>query len=343
VIGDARRQDGHARELCADPGFEYITNRNIFGDLTVRPILVLLFCLLASACQSAPAVRAAAAESPPAPQAEPPGIRVDIPMDLSSGRPVIDAVIHGQSVRAIFDTGSQGATIPRSLAEALKLPVIGRALVGSPNGGQPVEADVVSIDGLEIDGLRLQAGDRRLDAVVLDDAKLPPGRGLVIGNNQFPGMTIELDFPAGRFRLSEKNADSAVGWAPLSERGLIETQLRIGEETMPIHIDTGNAGVLDLPQRSAARLPLSSAPREGKAIHFVDSSVKTTIADMRTDALLGDLPVKLDGAFRFAPVRFANLGGRGLKGARLRIDMTRKLWHLSYAQHDVPVIGEPSS
>ncbi len=323
-------------------GSEYITNRNISGDLAVRPILVLLFCLLACACRSAPAAQAAAAESP-APQAETQAVRVDIPMDMSSGRPVIDAVIHGQSVRAIFDTGSQGATIPRSLAEALKLPVIGRALVGSPNGGQPVEADVASIDGLEIDGFRLQAGDRRLDAVVLDDTKLPPGRGLVIGNNQFPEMTIELDFPVGRFRLSEKSADSAVGWAPLNERGLIETRLRIGEETMPIHIDSGNAGVLDLPESSAARLPLLSEPREGAPIRFVDMSVNTTVADMRTDALLGDLPIKLDGAFRFAPVRFANLGGRGLKGARLRIDMTRKLWHLSYADNVVPVIGEPSS
>lgn len=90
-------------------------------------------------------------------------------------------------------------------------------------------------------------------------------------------MTIELDFPAGRFRLSEKTADSALGWAPLNERGMIETRLRIGEETMPIHIDSGNAG------------------------------------------------------------------GRGLKGARSRIDMPRKRWHLSYADNAVPVIGEPSS
>ncbi len=308
----------------------------------MRPFFALLICFLATACQSDPTPRTLVPDTAPTHAAKM-AMQVDIPMDLSSGRPVIDAVIHGQMVRAIFDTGSQGPTIPRSLAEALKLPVIGRALVGSPNGGQPVEADVVSIEGLEIDGLRLKAGDRRLDAVVLDDAKLPPGRGLVIGNNQFPGVTIELDFPAGRFRVSQESVESTVGWASLNERGLIETQLRIGDETMPIHIDSGNAGVLDLPERSAARLPLLSAPREGQAINFVDLSVKTTIADMRTDAVLGDLPIKLDGAFRFAPVRFANLGGRGLKGARLRIDMTRKLWHLSYADNGVPVIGEPSS
>jgi hypothetical protein len=265
---------------------------------------------------------------------------VDIPMDLSSGRPQIDAVFMGRKMTVIYDTGSQGPTIPRSVAEEMKLPVIGRALVGSPNGGTPVEAEVVSIDGLEIGGMRLVAGYRTLDAVVIDDAKLPAGSHLVIGNNQFPGLAIELDFPAARFRVLQSNADNTSSWAPLNERGMIETRLRIGDESMPIHIDSGNAGVLDLPESSAARLPLTSAQREGTTIRFVDGSAKTTVADMQTDALLGDLPVKLDGTFRFAPIPFANLGGRGLKGALLRIDMTGKRWHLRYAADGVPVIGE---
>lgn len=61
---------------------------------------------------------------------------------------------------------------------------------------------------------------------------------------------------------------------------------------------------------------------------------------MQTDALLGDLPVRLDGTFRFAPIPFANLGGRGLKGSLLRIDMASQRWHLRYAGDGVPVVAE---
>jgi len=298
----------------------------------MRLLSVFLICILTVACQSTSAVQTAA-----------PGkavvAEVDIPMDSSSGRPQIDAVFKGRKMTVIYDTGSQGPTIPRSVAEEMKLPVIGRALVGSPNGGAPVEAEVVSIDGIEIGGMRLVAGYRTLDAVIIDDARLPAGSHLVIGNNQFPGLTIELDFPAARFRVLQSSAEDTSSWALLNQRGMIETRLRIGDESMPIHIDSGNAGVLDLPESSAARLPLASAQREGDTIRFVDGGAKTTVAEMRTDALLGDLPVKLDGTFRFAPVPFANLGGRGLKGARLRIDMTNKRWHLRYATKGVPVIG----
>ena len=299
----------------------------------MRFLFVILTCILTVACQSTPTAQTVVSANTAA-------AIVDIPMDLSSGRPQIDAAFNGRTMSVTYDTGSQGATIPRSVAEAMKLPVIGRALVGSPNGGTPVEANVVSIDGLEIGGMRLVAGYRTLDAVIIDDAKLPPGSALVIGNNQFPELMIELDFPAARFRLSQNNAENTTAWAPLNERGMIETRLRIGDESMPIHIDSGNPGVLDLPESSAPRLPLASAQREGKSIRFVDSSANTTVAEMRTDALLGDLPVKLDGTFRFAPIPFANLGGRGLKGALLRIDMTSKRWHLRYATDGVPVIGE---
>lgn len=302
----------------------------------MRFLSVVLVCVLTIACQSISTAQTAAPTDVAA-------VDVDIPMDLSSGRPQIEAAFKGRTMRVTYDTGSQGATIPRSVAEAMKLPVIGRALVGSPNGGTPMEADVVSIDGLEIGGMRLVAGYRTLDAIVIDDAKLPPGSALVIGNNQFPGLTIELDFAAARFRLSKGNAESTAAWAPLNDRGMIETRLRIGDESMPIHIDSGNPGVLDLPESSVPRLPLASARREGATIKFVDSTAKTTVAEMQTDALLGDLPVKLDGTFRFAPIPFANLGGRGLKGALLRIDMTGRRWQLRYAGDGVPTIGERST
>jgi len=267
-------------------------------------------------------------------------IDVDIPMDLSTGRPQIEATFKGRKIDVTYDTGSQGATIPRSLAQQMELPVIGRALVGSPNGGTPVEVEVVSIDGLEIGGLRLVAGYRTLDALMVDDAKLPPGTAMIIGNNQFPGLMVELDFIAARFRLSQHSKEDTTSWAKLNERGMVETRLRIGEESMPAHIDTGNPGVLDLPTTIAARLPLASAPREGATITFVDSSARTTEAEMQTDALLGDLPVRLDGTFRFAPIPFANLGAHGLKGALLRIDMQGKRWLLRYAGDAVPVIGK---
>jgi predicted aspartyl protease len=287
--------------------------------------------LLAVALQSTAVAHAAAPEAAAAAD-------VDIPMDVSTGRPQIEARFKGRTISVTYDTGAQGATIPRSLAQQLELPVIGRALVGSPNGGTPVEVDVVSIDGLEIGGLRLVPGYRTLDALIIDDARLPPGTAMVIGNNQFPGQLIELDFPAARFRVSQESAEDTKAWAPLNDRGMVETRLRIGGDSVPAHIDTGNPGVLDLPETLATRLPLTNA-REGTRITFVDGSVKTTEAEMQADALLGDLPVRLDGTFRFAPIPFANLGGNGLKGALLRIDMQGKRWLLRYAGAAVPVIG----
>lgn len=296
--------------------------------------------ILAIVLQSTPVARATAPEKAAVGE-QAATIKVDIPMDLSTGRPQIEAAFKGRKISVTYDTGSQGATIPRSLAQQMELPVIGRALVGSPNGGTPVEVDVVSIDGLEIGGLRLVAGYRTLDALMVDDAKLPPGTAMVIGNNQFPGFMVELDFASSRFRVSHAVGEDTTAWAKLNERGMVETRLRIGEESMPAHIDTGNPGVLDLPATVTARLPLASALREGATITFVDSTAKTTEAEMQADALLGDLPVRLDGTFRFAPIPFANLGGRGLKGALLRIDMQGKRWLLRYAGDAIPVIGKP--
>lgn len=309
-----------------------------------RPLAVAALCTLLKL--GVAAVPAVAEASHPSTPASVPANKIahggagvaDVPMSLSTGRPSLSARINGgHPVEITFDSGAQGAVITQSFAKDLGLEVIGETQVGSPLGGQPIPAKIVSLG-------RLSVGDytaTHLDAVVLDDARLPKGTRLIISAAQFPDAQIELDFAALRFRLSKSSGASGDDWTRLNERGMTVTTLTIGGETIALYIDSGNPGWIDLPRSIAARLPLTGPLVKASEMRAVDRVVPRYAAPLDTHAQIADKTVKLQGTFLFADIPFANMGSAALREYRVLIDVPNKRWKLSFSGSGQPVIAPP--
>lgn len=300
-----------------------------------RPILTVARVLFVASTLFASVVGTASAASSSA----------NVPMDTQTGRPAIPASIAGgKPMQVNYDTGSQGALIAQSLVNKLKLKIIGEALVGSPAGGAPAPVKLVSLRGLTVGGYAAAT----TDAMVMEDANFPPGVTVVIGNNQFPDALIEVDYKNARFKLSKakahkgsENPVNATPWQPLNERGMPEGKLTVGGETVPLHIDSGNPGLLDLPKSLVEKLPVKGELKQVGAIRLVDREVPLFAAPLQTDADLAGLPIKLDGHILFVDLPFANLGGRALKDTVIRIDMAKRRWQLQFSGEGTPTIGMP--
>lgn len=269
-----------------------------------------------------------------------PGRRVEVPMDLASGRPGISVSLGGSNVPVVYDTGAGGAVITKSLADKLGLEVVGESRVGSPGGGEPMVVKLVSLEGMSVGGYALT----NAHAAVLDDAKLPPNATMVIGSNQFADALIEIDFVNKRLGITKGGtaSTSSGAWQKLDGHGLPEASLVIGKETIPLHIDSGNPGALVVPKRYAEKLPLTGPLQESGAIRLVDRRMPVYSAPMQTDAVLAGTPVRIDGHVRFSDLPFANVGGSVLAKTRMVIDMPNRRWQLVFADGGVPVIGAPA-
>ncbi|HRC58296.1 MAG TPA: retropepsin-like aspartic protease [Kofleriaceae bacterium] len=296
-----------------------------------------LCCLLAS-CASASPGSGVTAEHPAASPAE-----ADVPLQLRDGRTAIEVRLDGgPPILANYDTGSQGMVMSEGLATRLGLQVVGEALLGSPAGGPPIPAKLVELTSLSVGGMVVPRAPRSLEAVLIADTRLPAGVELILGNRQFPRSLIELDFAGQRFRLAAAERVDSSTWNQTDERGLLAGTLQIGAERVPLHIDSGNPGLLDLPLALASRLPLRSPPRGGESISLVDRTLPVVRAELDLPATLAGNEVQLSGSFRFVELPSANLGARAMRLARLRIDTARQRWTLQLPSSPRPQLGEPA-
>ena len=247
-----------------------------------------------------------------------------VSFSTESGRPVVVAQVNGQEMPVIFDSGSQGAVISKSLAGSLKLEVIGEAMVGSPYGGPPKTAFVVSLGSLALGGVSAV----QLDAVIIDDSQLPAGSpGLVIGPNLFADRAVELDFAAKTLRFASEIPGDAANWQKMDGRGMLKTTLTIGQEDVELTVDTGNPGGLNLPKLLADRLGIALTPLPGRKIKTVDAEFPLFEGMVDQDVTLAGAPLRL-GSTIFADIPSANAGAKTLEGLRLIIDTPRRRWRL---------------
>jgi hypothetical protein len=250
-----------------------------------------------------------------------------VAFSTESGRPVVVAQVNGQEMPVIFDSGSQGAIIAKSLADSMKLEVIGEALVGSPYGGPPKTAFIVSLVSLALGGVNAV----QTDAIIIDDSQMPPGSpALVIGPNLFSDRVVELDFANKTLRFSSEIPGDVGSWQKMDGRGMLKTLLMIGQENVEVTIDTGNPGGLNLPKSLADRLGIALTPMPGRKIRTVDAEFPLYEGMVDQDVMLAGAPLRL-GKTMFAEIPSANAGAKTLDGLRLIIDTPRRRWRLESA------------
>jgi predicted aspartyl protease len=305
----------------------YITNRNKKGS-NMRSIFGLLILALALSSASTGHARKAKV-------AEELTISVDIPMDVRSGRPVILAQIgDGPAVEVEFDTGSSGAVISKAMANQLKLPIVGEAMLRSPFGNEPVKAKLVSLGSLKIGG----AAATRLDAIVEENVDFRgPNARLVIGPTMFANHVVTFDYVNGRVMLSPKAPKNITKWRPAGEGGLLETTVDIGGKSYNMHIDSGAPGALTLPRAAYEDLSVKPELKTFAKMRTVDKEFSVDIGTLNLDAVVAGVPVRL-GDTLFADIPFANLGSQAMKQFSIVIDNPGKRWALVAPKDKTPVL-----
>lgn len=256
-----------------------------------------------------------------------------VPFDLSTGRPVVLAQIGDEApIEVYFDTGSQGAVIPRAMVDKLGLKVVGETRFGSPYGGKQAIVQLVSLGSLTIGGVA--ATD--LTAAVQEDASfMGPDARLVVGPAQFRGKIVSLDYAARSLNISS-GIPASTAWQSL-KNGLPETEIEIGGKRYPLHIDSGSPGTLMLPKSAADDLSPKPELREVGKARTVDKEFSIYVGAVDHDATIAGVPVAL-GDVMFAEVPFANLGSQGLAQFIVVIDLARDRWQLIAPAGQVPLL-----
>ena len=242
---------------------------------------------------------------------------VEVPMDISSGRPIVDVTINGQGpFQFVVDTGApRGGMISATIVDALQLDPIGQSEIGSPLGGEPVAVDVYQIDTLSIG--RAESHDFTLNS-------LPGGvssqlRAGVIGPALFDDGLVTFDFQNNVLRIGGE-APGNVTWIDFGATApILDGIVSMKGVDMPAHIDTGAPHVVALPEAYAETLPLDGPVSVVGRARTIDKEFEIKGAQMNAIATIGDATIPIR-AVTFAPLPFVNLGTGALRGLVLTID-----------------------
>lgn len=248
---------------------------------------------------------------------------ITLPVDLSSGRPIVSAQLNGEPVKVIFDTGGpNGANsggVSAQAAERLKLPVTGKSKVNSPAGGTAAEVDVHQVKSLrfgsyEAKNLSLARGGPGM-----------PGGDILVGNSVFgrSGKIMELDLAAEQLRLVDVPTVTVAQWYPLAPNGHLHTTITIGGKSYPAAIDTGFPRQLTIPKSLMEEVPLASAPRVVGRARTVNSEFEVMGADVTAEVSIGDLKLPVSSTL-FGPFPRVVVGTAAIKDFTIVIDWKNK-------------------
>lgn len=260
---------------------------------------------------------------------------VAAPLDLSTGRPILTLTIaDGATVKAMLDTGGQGAVITQSLVDELKLEVIGEAFIGSPYGGPPKTAKIVALPSLSLGGLTLS----RPEAVVLPDGQIPKDSPrLTISSVQFGARPYILDFAAYQLVVPAKVRATKIGWHKIDERNMPVAEIVIGKDRTKLVLDSGNPGSFVLPRTFALATGAKLSDKPVGKIRTIDASFDRYTGIFNRDAVVAGQRVRL-GTVSVVDGMGANMGSKALAGFQLTIDMPNRRWRLDRADGRKPVI-----
>jgi predicted aspartyl protease len=257
------------------------------------------------------------------------GDEASVPMDLSQAVPVVTVTIGGKGpYRFLVDTGAAGhGRVTPALAEALGLTPSGEVIAGD-GSGRTQTRKTYRIETLEL-------GNVRFSGVELAEVPLPRGRlqriDGILGLGLFAGHTLVLDYPSARLSLSRTPLPgTAADYVP-GPRGII-LPISIGQETIPAHIDTGNAlAPLILPTELAERLPRRGEPRvTGRAASAI-STIEVRQVDITGPVRVAGVTLPITAVTYPALGENGNLGSKAFAGAVLRIDQRNRRLQIELA------------
>ncbi|GAC1548325.1 MAG: hypothetical protein NVS3B16_21140 [Vulcanimicrobiaceae bacterium] len=161
-------------------------------------------------------------------------------LDRASDQPVVPCAIGGQTVLCLLDTGNSGLSMSLELAERLGL---------EPRGG-----------AFDISGVgRYVTGVVRAPALSVGPAAYPPaqyvvlhdlhqyGYDVVLGTDVFGRARVTLDYGKRQVSFAPESAGAPGGGIVLGFENFIPIlPLRIGEQIVPLAVDTGDESAINL-------------------------------------------------------------------------------------------------
>jgi predicted aspartyl protease len=246
---------------------------------------------------------------------------MSVPMESSSGLPVVSARINGRGpYKFIVDTGAMHSVFTENLARELGLPSMAHAAMGRPGSSKPLLATVTRVAKIEIGSLTIEgvtAVFADLSAVFLK--KAPDVRG-VLSAAMVPGLLVTYNFPARKieFRRGELPSEDGQTIFVWSAGNLPSLTADVAGQSVRMDVDTGAISGFVVDTAVANKVQWLEAPSEGEKIRTVDMETKTFTGRMN-----GIIRV---GKFSFENPRlvyhdgFNNLGSAVLKDFVVTLD-----------------------
>ncbi len=267
--------------------------------------------------------------------------RVEVPMDIHTGRPLVELRINGSGPYAfILDTGASLSVIDRDVAAELELPVVGETTFGDPTAPEAFTSTLVRAESVDVGGLRLTG--MTLTTFALREM-MGAGPAGVLGFPDLAEVLVTIDSPRQRvcFARGELPADDARVVPYACEGSLISLPMTVAAESITAHLDSGNPGMFMLPKARQGDWNLESEPVEVGIVGTVGSTAKVWNARVDgTITLAGlvfeDPEVAISGLL----TDWANVGFNALAGVELTVDQKNR--RLRMIRSDTPAEARPS-
>lgn len=273
--------------------------------------------------------------------------------DFSRSAILLDAAIRGTPLHVFLDTGVSPSVIDMARAKALglKIDAVGGEASGDGNAKHAIVYPT-SIDDLSIGGHDFG----RIDALTLDmkDINRVYGRPVdgILGYSFLVGKITLIDYPAHRITIFDNEAEAAqrlaqcrkVWRTPLRsfrDDHIPVVELGIGSARLPLSIDTGSNGGIELYQRALDKRPVKSALVESGAATSTGGRGAYTVKVLQLNApirlgpftLPAGQTVTLSDKDGSAKTRLANAGNKLFASMQLKLV-------LDYREHQLGFFGD---
>lgn len=216
------------------------------------------------------------------------GESVAIPIRFVYDRPVVDVMINGRGPFVLlFDTGSTGISLDRSVVKQLQLPDL-RTVTRINAAAEEFEVRVFGVD-------RIEMGETLLAKVGVEETEIFEKSGMsgihgMWGMAHFGKRIVSVDFLKKTLRITSQHTESAEesAWVPMRmDVYSPEAPIQIGGKHYDFLIDTGSNGSLSVSASAASELPCYKN-RFRERIAVAGGHSKWTISTrLRSDILLG--------------------------------------------------------
>ncbi|MES2755212.1 MAG: aspartyl protease family protein [Pseudomonadota bacterium] len=213
-----------------------------------------------------------------------------VPFTLTAGNQIrFAAMIDGNAVEAVLDTGASHSMLTESFAERSGRRVARRGQVSAIGGTVPLGWTIVN--SIAFGGLERRSGG--LNVVRLPGAVTGNGVAidLLVGRDLLERFALDIDYAGRRFRLLRSGRMPFTGTrAPLAAgrtQLALVTELNIaGRRVRPIIVDTGDGTALTLSREVWRTLPLAPAPVMTTQLAYgVGGAVEAEVATLPSIAI----------------------------------------------------------